>query len=39
MKRAGLTRPVRSVATLLFTALCVAYVVWKIDIGETLSRP
>jgi glycosyltransferase 2 family protein len=36
MKRAGLTRPVRSVATLLFTALCVAYVVWKIDIGETL---
>jgi hypothetical protein len=36
MKRAGVTRPVRSVATLLFTGLCIAYVVWKIDIGETL---
>src|SRR5579871_5078065 len=36
MRRAGSSRPVRSAATLLFTGLCIGYVLWKIDVGETL---
>jgi glycosyltransferase 2 family protein len=29
-------RPVRVLATLLVTGLCAAYLVWKIDLGETI---
>ena len=30
-----MSRPVRVAATLLVTGLCVAYLLWKIDVGET----
>ena len=30
-----MTRPLRVALTLLVTALCTAYVVWKIDLGQT----
>jgi uncharacterized protein (TIRG00374 family) len=32
----GSRRSVRAAATLLVTGLCTAYILWKIDIGETL---
>ncbi len=33
---AGLPRTARRLGTLLLTAACVAYILWKIDIRETL---
>ena len=36
MRQAGLSKTARRLGTLLLTAGCVAYILWKIDIGETL---
>jgi uncharacterized protein (TIRG00374 family) len=36
MREAGLSKTARRLGTLLLTAGCVAYILWKIDIRETL---
>ena len=36
MRAVGSSRTVRRLGTLLLTAVCVTYIVWKIDIRETL---